>query len=51
MQTGDPGETARSSVTAYSMSDVVDDSPHKVISWISYCSHQDSEIFVSSWLN
>lgn len=45
MQTGDPGETARSDVAAYLMSDVVDDSPHKVISWISCCSHHDSELF------
>ncbi|XP_030463982.1 uncharacterized protein LOC115683587 [Syzygium oleosum] len=28
--TGDPGETARSDVAAYLMSDVVDDSPHKI---------------------
>lgn len=28
--TGDPGETARSGVAAYLMSDVVDDSPHKI---------------------
>lgn len=45
MQTGDPGETARSVVAANSTSDVVDDSPHKVISWISYRSHHDSGLF------